>query len=152
MVDLYDIRSRSRKDDPRNMTAKLQMNSVFGRFGMKPITRIQKFFNNKSLKELMKLHPNIFNIIEVEGTDLSLVDYSHKNAVGTYNCSIGIAALTTAEGIIFMSQFKNNPNYNLLYTDTDSIFIDSDLPEDMVGTELGQFKKKKNTILKKAYS
>ena len=39
-----------------------------------------------------------------------------------------------------MSQFKNNHNYILYYTDTDSIFIGGILPKDLIGSELGQFK------------
>ena len=37
-----------------------------------------------------------------------------------------------------MSQFKRiNNEYNLLYSDTDSIAIDQPLPDDMIGKELG---------------
>lgn len=39
-----------------------------------------------------------------------------------------------------MGQFKNNPNYNLYYSDTDSIIIDKPLPEDKIGNNLGQVK------------
>ena len=39
-----------------------------------------------------------------------------------------------------MKEFKNNPNFNLYYTDTDSIVINHPLPDEMVGPELGQFK------------
>jgi len=40
-----------------------------------------------------------------------------------------------------MSQFKNNPNFKLFYSDTDSIYIDRPLPEDMVSnTILGKMK------------
>ena len=41
---------------------------------------------------------------------------------------------------VYMSQFKNNPNYNLLYTDTDSIFVEETLENSLVGSNLGQFK------------
>lgn len=39
-----------------------------------------------------------------------------------------------------MFQFKNNPNYNLYYSDTDSIVIDKPLPENQVGKEIGKMK------------
>jgi len=39
-----------------------------------------------------------------------------------------------------MSFLKNNPEYKLYYTDTDSWFINKPLPEHMVGTKFGQFK------------
>jgi hypothetical protein len=43
----------------------------------------------------------------------------------THNVSISVAASITAYSRIFMSYFKNNPNINLYYTDTDSIYTDS---------------------------
>ena len=39
-----------------------------------------------------------------------------------------------------MSQYKNNPDYNIYYTDTDSIVIDKPLPDDKVGNNLGKMK------------
>lgn len=57
------------------------------------------------------------------------------------NISIAIAASITAYSRIEMSKFKNNPNFNLYYTDTDSIYIDSVLPDTFVSNnELGKLK------------
>ena len=39
-----------------------------------------------------------------------------------------------------MSQFKNNPNIYLYYTDTDSIFINGKLNEDFISNDIGDFK------------
>jgi hypothetical protein len=40
-----------------------------------------------------------------------------------------------------MSIFKNNPNINLYYTDTDSIFTDSDIDESLIDSKvLGKLK------------
>jgi DNA polymerase elongation subunit (family B) len=40
-----------------------------------------------------------------------------------------------------MSQFKNNPKINLYYTDTDSIYTDSDLDESFINKKiLGKLK------------
>jgi DNA polymerase elongation subunit (family B) len=35
-----------------------------------------------------------------------------------------------------MSQFKNNPNFNLYYSDTDSIYIDRPLSEHLVNSKV----------------
>ena len=43
-----------------------------------------------------------------------------------------------------MSAFKNSPNFNIYYTDTDSIVIDQELNPKQVGNELGQFKLEHN--------
>jgi hypothetical protein len=59
----------------------------------------------------------------------------------THNVSISIASAITAYARIHMSQFKNNPNFNLYYSDTDSIYIDKPLPEYMISnTILGKIK------------
>ena len=39
-----------------------------------------------------------------------------------------------------MSYFKNNTEFNLYYSDTDSAIIDKPLSPDLIGPELGQFK------------
>ena len=39
-----------------------------------------------------------------------------------------------------MSLIKNNPNFNLYYSDTDSIVIDKKLPDNLISDELGKFK------------
>jgi hypothetical protein len=59
----------------------------------------------------------------------------------THNVSIGIASAITAYARIHMSQFKNNPDFNLFYSDTDSIYIDKPLPKDLVNSKiLGKMK------------
>jgi hypothetical protein len=67
----------------------------------------------------------------------------------THNVSISIAAAITAYARIHMSQFKNNPDFILYYTDTDSIYTNKPLPDHMISnTILG--KMKLENILKKA--
>lgn len=56
------------------------------------------------------------------------------------NISIGIAAAITAYARILMSKFKNNSEYNLLYSDTDSIIIDKPLDPKFVGKDIGLMK------------
>lgn len=54
--------------------------------------------------------------------------------------NIAIAATVTAWGRMWLSQVKNNPKFNLYYSDTDSAVIDGELHPDLVGNKLGQFK------------
>jgi hypothetical protein len=57
------------------------------------------------------------------------------------NINIAIASAITSYSRIHMSQFKNNSNYRLFYTDTDSIYINKPLSDDLVNSnELGQLK------------
>jgi len=48
-----------------------------------------------------------------------------------------------------MSQFKNNSNYNLFYSDTDSIYIDKPLNKTLVNSKVLGLMKLEN-ILNKA--
>lgn len=41
-------------------------------------------------------------------------------------------AAITANARIYMSQFKNKPEFGLYYTDTDSVFLDKPLPNEFV--------------------
>jgi hypothetical protein len=56
---------------------------------------------------------------------------------------VAIAAATTAEARVFISQFKNNPELvgDLYYTDTDSAFIEKQLPKGIVNNlQIGKMK------------
>ena len=55
--------------------------------------------------------------------------------------SLPISMAISASCRVHVSQFKNNPNINLYYTDTDSIFVDSPLDLSLISeTELGKLK------------
>jgi hypothetical protein len=89
----------------------------------------------------------IDHIIEkIELDEYILVFYNNPNQQleenkSTHNVSIGIAAAITAYSRIHMTQFKNNPLINLYYTDTDSIYTDSDIDITMISdTILGKLK------------
>jgi hypothetical protein len=59
----------------------------------------------------------------------------------THNVSIAIASAITAYARIHMTQFKNNPDFILYYTDTDSAYVDKPLPQHMKSsTILGKMK------------
>jgi uncharacterized protein YuzE len=67
----------------------------------------------------------------------------------THNTSIAIASSITAYARIHMSQFKNNPDFILYYTDTDSAYINKPLPKHLVNSKtLGKMKLEK--IINKA--
>jgi len=54
--------------------------------------------------------------------------------------NIAIASAITAGGRVHMSIFKNNPLFNLYYSDTDSAVTDAPLPIEYIGSELGKMK------------
>lgn len=155
--DLFTIRSKHAKGEPMNLITKLLMNSLFGRFGMSKTRisfdvlhikdeKIYEYFNeDKYSIEDMKFFGDkiLISYIDYEKLDNNYL-YSGSlkatRANTAHNISIPIAATVTAYARIHMSQFKNNPNFILLYTDTDSIYIIGDLPREFIGKNLGQFK------------
>lgn len=68
------------------------------------------------------------------GNDLCDNDHS-------MNINVAIASAITSYSRIHMTQFKNNSDYKLFYTDTDSIYINKELPPSFVNSkELGKLK------------
>lgn len=141
---LHNMRKEYPPGDPMNYIAKILLNSLYGRFGMDDnfieVNIIHKDFyadfENKYLDYIIDK--------KILG-DYILVSYRNYNKEiqdeATHNISIGIAASITAYARIYMSWFKNNPDFNLYYTDTDSAYIDKQLPKEMVDAKmLGKLK------------
>lgn len=65
---------------------------------------------------------------------------------------MAIASAITAYARIEMIKFKTIPDLKVYYTDTDSIFVDKELPAELVGSEIGQMKDELDGgWIKKAY-
>lgn len=144
--DLYDMRLSYPKSDPMNYIAKLAMNSLYGRWGMKDsFSRLmcidKNLFNTHSIfKENICQITELGNrlLIEVENdyTDILL-----DNGSISKNVSLPISAAISAYSRIHMSQYKNKDDIKLFYSDTDSLYINKPLPDYMVSdTELGKLK------------
>jgi len=107
-------------------------------------------FANKNLYQKFEDQhsSDIIDIIELDKKILvkhrsvkSDVNTLLDNASETHNTNIVIASAITAYARIHMSQFKNNPDFNLYYSDTDSIYINKPLSEELISsTELGLMK------------
>jgi hypothetical protein len=138
---LYKLRLNFPKSDPRNLICKLLLNSLYGRFGLNVVFE-ELTFNEKLESNLLHDIKNI----SIEGeTEKYLYSYlNEKNIDISFNreveISLPIAIFTTAYARINMSPIKLDFKDHLLYTDTDSYFLTSPLPDSMVGKELGKFK------------
>jgi DNA polymerase type B, organellar and viral len=140
---LYTFRLNYPKSNPMNFIAKILLNSLYGRFGM-----------DDNFLEVNIIHKDFYPDFEnkffdqiVESKDLGnykLVTYKFEddlNNDSTHLVSIGVATAVTAYSRIHMSQFKNNPKINLYYTDTDSIYTDSDIDDNLIDNKvLGKLK------------
>nr|AWX52937.1 hypothetical protein [Lactarius sp. (in: basidiomycete fungi)] len=144
--NLYSLRLNYPKSDPLNYIAKILLNSLYGRFGMddnfSEIDIIHKDY-------IADFENKYFDLIsaKTELEDYVLVEVKNKTEIideteeSTHNVNVAIASAITAYSRIHMTQFKNNHNFNLYYSDTDSIYIDKALTEDLVNSKvLGRMK------------
>ena len=151
---MYNLRLEYDKSHPMNLIAKLLMNSLYGKFGMRDDITRMIILPNVSLEDKQEVLEFIdtFNTSILDHSDLgnhvviiinSITDIHYNEDLDFYHgteVNIGIASAVTASARIFMSFLKNNPEYKLYYTDTDSWFINKPLPEHMIGNKFGQFK------------
>jgi hypothetical protein len=148
--DLYKIKQAEVKDSPMYLLSKLLLNSLYGRFGMDYNTLISKHaivYNDLSYQILDK---NIVTGIINLDDDQILISYYPKDMDETLNLeyfdnqkfkiSISIASAVTAYARVLMSPILADPNLRLLYTDTDSAFVEGEINSNLIGKGLGKFK------------
>jgi DNA polymerase elongation subunit (family B) len=159
VLTLYNLRLSYPKSNPLNYIAKLLLNSVYGRFGMLDSFSNVDIMDIKSYKKFEKDHAeDIINIIELDDKIMVVYRSSQKdldtlldNASETHNVSLPIASAITAYARVHMSQFKNNNDFNLYYTDTDSIYIDKPLDDSLVSSKTLGLMKLENSIDKAVF-
>jgi hypothetical protein len=151
---MYDLRLQYDKSHPMNYIAKLLMNSLYGRFGMKTTNTVVDIYDcskDSGRAYLQKVidaqGESIQDYIQIGDKYLIIRDniksYSYDEDEDLYHgidVNVAIASAITSYARIYMSSFKNNDNFNLYYSDTDSIVIDQELPESLVGNKLGELK------------
>lgn len=161
---LYGLRLMHPKKSPLNTITKLLLNSLYGRFGMKTEMIKSRIIDNQDIKKYVSSY-DIINISTFEHKSLiSFKEISELNklnlllenkyiTIDKYNdlskpknsinesSAVQIASAITAYGRIFMDQFKRDPNLDVYYSDTDSIFCKNPLLSQFISdTELGKFK------------
>ena len=149
---LYNLRLQYSKGDPMNLIAKLLMNSLYGKFGMKNEGSIIEIFDTKNEKDNQMLEATLDaygetleDYIQIGNHFLtvrkSLLNYiNEEEQYHALDVNVAIASAITGGARVWMSTIKNSSKFNLYYSDTDSAVIDAPLPSVLVGPELGQFK------------
>jgi hypothetical protein len=149
ITDLYELRLKYPKSHPLNYISKLLMNSGYGRFGMDDnFNNIEILSNDSVDKYIYKFAENIIDIIDLGDSKLiitknlnSNINTALDNASENHNINIAISSAISSYARIHMTQFKNNPNFKLFYTDTDSVYTNEPLPNNLISdTELGKLK------------
>ncbi len=162
IIKYYNLRNEAKEKGffSKAFTAKLIMNTLYGRLGMKESKDIIKYVS-KSESDLIHLYHNVSDnftlnedleyikyskkvnglLYEIKGLE-GYLDYIHQldGKSNDFESSLPLAMAITAYARMFMLDYINNENYTIFSTDTDSIAINKPLPDHLVGNKLGQFK------------
>ena len=133
---LYTIKESSSKDEPMYLISKILMNGLYGRFAINPWLSKCEFITKPQYKSLIE--SGILKSSEIEEIEFSnhyLIQHRNNDQFGI-DAYLPISIAVTAYARILMSTLKNRDDINLYYTDTDSVFIDEYLPNDMVDNKI----------------
>lgn len=105
-----------------NYICKILMNSLYGKFGMDDLFDTCVVVDNDNLEKVMS-DSVVSDVIEIGDnfivkTERDKTSTMLDNATETHNVNIAIASAITSYARIYMSQFKNNSNLKLFYSDT----------------------------------
>jgi DNA polymerase type B, organellar and viral len=142
---------------PLRLIAKMHLNTLYGYFGRRKTlietknvykNDLMKYYSSNTIFSEININENISTILMSSNLDYDLIneikestDLHLTTSFRNIKSNVAIAAAVTAYARIHMSQFKNNPDFNLYYTDTDSGYFNKPLPEHMVNSKiLGKMK------------
>ena len=149
---LFALRQQYPKSDPLNFIAKILLNSLYGRFGMRDDLPDILIMNKKDFLKFEEDNLNIILDSKELGNHFLIEIIKESDSEENYlNTNVAVAAAITAYSRIHMSKFKNNPNINLYYTDTDSIFTDSVIDESFIESRTLGLLKLENIIEKAVF-
>jgi hypothetical protein len=144
--DIYSKRINSKTQSMNNI-AKLLLNSLYGRFGMKIFVESTKFLTEEEVFEAKKMY-SFMNVVKIGDSKFYNVNVRrisndkkslYANSINT-ETAVHIASVITANARLYMYKFKNIKDNICYYTDTDSIFVKNKLDDRYIGKELGMFK------------
>ncbi|XP_027177654.1 uncharacterized protein LOC113776793 [Coffea eugenioides] len=142
---LFECRSNAKKqgNNAIGYVYKLLLNSLYGRFGINPISTITEMCD-KNRRDFLLRTGTFINDASLR-EDLYMVSYHSNMEKGPdywkppKNSAIQLAAAITASARIYM--YKYISREDCYYTDTDSIVLGNPLPEDLISSSvLGKFK------------
>jgi len=121
-----------------------------------------KFYGSYTIFSEIKINENISTILMSSQLDYNLIneikDYTNLDLITKFRkvkSNVGIAAAVTSYARIEMIELKLlliKLGIKLYYTDTDSIFTEKEIPDHLIGSDLGQLKDELNgKFIKKAY-
>ena len=141
VTDLYTMKQTSDPDSAMYIIAKLLLNSLYGRFGMKPEAEISAIIPKRELDTFNK-DPDIEIREAVTLGSNVLIKYVNKGAGAKTldNISVAIASAITAYSRILMVPFIIENADNICCIDTDGIKVTKPLDSTAIGPGLGAMK------------
>jgi hypothetical protein len=155
----YAIKAEAKSNGDQALTfiAKMHLNQLYGIFGRKSeqlnVIGVKNsdyhyYLISKLVKNIIEINDDVSLLIleekiqedVLEGLKSNLTSVDEKFEDVNLQSNVAIAAAVTSYAQILMMQLKNNPDYILYYTDTDSFFLNKQLPDYMIGNKLGQYK------------
>jgi hypothetical protein len=141
----YKLRNQYSKNSPSNTILKLLMNSLYGRFGMKPTLPVTQIVDKKEYNEIQAVYEildqTVLNkkiiVVFIKKPvleKLNLLKHFNLIAEDKYNnlkkeslnkpsfTPVQIASAITSYARIIMYKYKSDNNNKIYYSDTDSIF------------------------------
>lgn len=122
------MKETSQKGSAMYTISKLLLNSLYGRFGLNPI--LDKFMITSKKDMVNKLKTDLPYLEErIDFGNISMCSFHNKSHASS---NVAIASFVTAYARIHMSQFFNKKGLLIYYTDTDSLFTNKPLPNEVV--------------------
>lgn len=138
--------------------SKMHLNQLYGIFGRRKdvITTVNVYNKDlfklvacKIVKSIVEIDDNISTVLIIDNIDNDIisklnikVDRELESKFNLVKNNVARSAAVTAYARIHMMDFKLN--YDIYYTDTDSVILGSELPKHLVGKELGLMKDELN--------
>jgi hypothetical protein len=156
---------------PLRLIAKMHLNHLYGYFGRKKTLietknvytkDLAQYYGSYTIFSQINVNENISTILMSSNLDYDLISEIKSDTsldlitnFRNVKSNVAIAAAVTSYARIEMMKLKvllNSLNIKLFYTDTDSAFVDAELPSYLIGDDLGQLKDElKGGYIKKAY-
>lgn len=123
---------------------------------------LMEYYTHYTVFSEIQINENISTILMSTNLDYDLINeikdstrFNILNPFSKVKSNVAIAAAVTSYARIEMIELKMlliKLDIKLYYTDTDSFFVDKELPQYLIGKDLGQLKDELNGgIIKKAY-
>ncbi len=143
-VNHFYTQKAETNDPTKREISKQFLNSLYGRFGLKNVSKEFLFLNNEEF--LSKVDNN--DLRETFKIDEDQTQYSISNEKGKSFSNVAIAAAITSYSRIHKDKFKRLKKNPIYYSETDSVFLKEPQDDKYISNKIGAFKQE--SLIEKA--